>query len=111
MAALNELHAAMMKGQAQGATGPLLNKLMDYTRDHFSTEERLMAESKYAGLAEHRGKHQELTRKVREFVARYQKGDQAMYLPLLEFLRDWLATHIQREDRDFGPWMNAQGIR
>ena len=29
---LNDLHAAMMKGQAQSLTGPLLRKLVDYTQ-------------------------------------------------------------------------------
>ena len=40
---LNELHAAMMKGQAQSLTGPLLKKLVEYTRKHFAAEEAMLA--------------------------------------------------------------------
>ncbi len=30
---INDLHEAMMKGQAQSLAGALLNKLVDYTQD------------------------------------------------------------------------------
>ena len=32
---LNELHAAMMSGQAKAVSGDLLKTLAKYTRDHF----------------------------------------------------------------------------
>jgi len=108
---VNELHAAMMVGQAQSAAGPVLKKLLDYTRIHFSAEERFMSQSRYADLAEHRASHRDLTGKVVELVTRHQKGDPTMYLPMLNFLRDWLASHIQQEVKALGPWMNEQGIR
>lgn len=36
---LNDLHSAMMNGQAQKLTGELLRKLVSYTREHFAAEE------------------------------------------------------------------------
>lgn len=47
---LNDLHTAMMKGQAQTLTGPLLRKLIDYTRTHFTAEEGMLAAAKYQAL-------------------------------------------------------------
>lgn len=41
-AIVNELHAAMMKGHAQSVVGPLLDKLVKYTPQHFAYEERMM---------------------------------------------------------------------
>jgi hemerythrin len=108
---LNELHAAMLKGQAQRVAGPLLDSLLSYTRDHFSTEERMMSEAGFPGLAEHRAKHQELAGQVGDYVIRYRKGDNTIYLQLLIFLRDWLANHIQKEDQEYGPCLNAHGMR
>jgi hemerythrin-like metal-binding protein len=106
---LNDLHAAMMKGQAQNMTGSLLKKLVDYTRNHFSTEESMMAAAGFPGLAQHRAKHHELIKQVGEFSARYQRGESALNLHLLNFLRDWLANHIQQEDQQYGPWLNKNG--
>ena len=107
--ALNELHAAMMKGQAAAVTGPLLQKVLDYTRDHFSWEENMMEGAGYPGLAPHRNHHLDLTKQVNEFVARFQSGER-MNLELLDFLHDWLMNHIQKEDRAYGPWMNEHGV-
>ena len=111
VAMLNELHAAMLKGKGQSVADPLMKKLLEYTGDHFATEERLMLDSGYAGLAHHRAIHADLTSKVLEYVGRRRANDPTMYPPLLRFLRDWLTTHIQGEDKAFGPWLNTHGIR
>ncbi len=108
---LNELHAAMMKGQAQSMTGPLLHKLVDYTRKHFSAEEALMASVKYPAMAQHIVKHRDLTKQVDEYVGRYERGEISLNLPLLNFLRDWLTNHILKEDHEYGPWLNEHGVR
>jgi hemerythrin-like metal-binding protein len=108
---LNELHDAMMKGQAKCLTGPLLHNLVAYTRDHFSAEEAMMAAAKYPGLELHRLRHRDLTQQVEEYVERFERGEITLNLHLLTFLRDWLTTHIQKEDREYGPWLNQQGVR
>jgi len=107
---LNQLHAAMMKGQANTVTGSLLRKLVDYTREHFASEESMMAATRFPGLAAHRAKHHELTRQVAEFVGRYERGEISLNLDLLNFLRDWLTTHILKEDQGYGPWLNQHGV-
>jgi len=108
---LNDLHAAMMKGQAQSLTGPLLRKLADYTRSHFAAEEQMMASARYPGLTDHRAKHRDLIRQVEEFSGRFEKGEIALNLHLMNFLRDWLMNHIQKTDREYGPWLNEHGVR
>jgi len=108
---LNQLHAAMMKGQGQTVTGPLLKKLVEYTGFHFSTEEAMMARTGYPGLPSHRTHHQDLTRQVGDFVARYESGEIRLNLDLLNFLNGWLANHIQKEDKEYGPWLTSHGMR
>jgi hemerythrin-like metal-binding protein len=103
---LNELHAAMMKGEAQKITGELLRKLVAYTREHFTAEEALMATAGYSALAQHRIKHRDLIKQVDDLAARYERGENNLNLPLLNFLRDWLTNHIQQEDKLYGPSLN-----
>jgi hemerythrin-like metal-binding protein len=105
-AIVNELHGAMLKGQAKNVAGPLLDKLLKYTEQHFAYEERMMEAAKYPGLAVHRGHHGDLTRQVREFITRYKRGDGALTVELLHFLSDWLTKHIQHEDKEYAPWLN-----
>lgn len=108
---LNDLHAAMMKGQARAVAGTILHNLVDYTRDHFAAEEAMMEQTKYSALPTHRLKHRELTKQVEEYVARYENGDITLGVHLLTFLSDWLTNHIQGEDQKYGPWMNDHGVR
>ena len=107
---LNELHAAMMKGQARAVAGDLLSTLVQYTNDHFTAEEAAMESTRYPALPTHRLKHRELTRQVEEFVGRYKKGDITLSIELLNFLSEWLTTHIQGDDKKYGPWMNEHGV-
>jgi len=108
---LNELHEAMLKGHSKQAAGPLLERLAKYTKEHFAAEEAMMTRTGYRQLEAHRGKHLELTCQVEEYVARFQRGDIALSVHLLDFLRSWLSTHIQKEDRAYGPWLNRNGVR
>jgi hemerythrin-like metal-binding protein len=107
---LNQLHDGMMKGQAKSVTGPLLMKLVDYTRDHFAAEERIFATTRYPQAARHKTEHVELTRQVEEFVGRYDRGEITLNVQLLNFLRDWLTNHILKEDKEYGPWLNKAGV-
>jgi hemerythrin len=107
---LNELHAAMLGGNNKSATGPLLDRLVKYTHDHFASEEALMTRGEYPKLDAHLAKHRDLTGQVEKFVGRYQRGELSLNVDLLMFLRDWLTTHIQKEDREYGPWLNQKGI-
>lgn len=108
---LNDLHGAMMKGQAQTMTGPLLRKLVEYTRTHFSAEEQMLAASKYPGLANHCTLHRDLMKQVEDYSARFERGEITLNLQLLNFLRDWLTNHIQKVDHDYGAWLNEHGVR
>lgn len=108
---LNELHAAMIAGQAKAVCGDLLKTLVKYTRDHFAAEETLMRRAQYQQFAAHREQHKNLTGQVETFVKRYERAETSLNIDLLLFLRDWLATHIQKSDRDYGPWLNQHGVK
>jgi len=108
---VDELYAAMMQRQAKSVTGPLLNKLVNYTQVHFSAEEKMMQATDYPHLIQHRARHLDLTRQVGEFMTRYEHGDGSLNIHLLRFLSDWLTRHIQQEDKEYGPWLNQHGVQ
>lgn len=107
---LNDLHAAMMEGKANQVTGPILRRLLAYTRDHFSLEEEMLADAGYAELETHKLEHRELARKVEGYMARFESGDIALNPHLMNFLRDWLRMHIQGADRAYIPTLLANGV-
>ena len=107
---LNDLYDAMNKGHEQTVTGPLLNSLADYTRHHFASEENLMASTGFPGAAAHREKHQDLMNKVEAFSGRLDRGDVLLSVDLFNSLSEWIATHIQKEDKEYGPWLKERGV-
>jgi len=108
---INELHAAMIKGQARTIVGELLARLLTYTRNHFSDEERMLESSGYPDLPQHRELHRNLTKQVEDYIARFQSGDLTLSTDLAGFLSDWLKKHIQGTDQLYGPYMNQRGVR
>jgi hemerythrin len=107
---INDLHAAMMKGQGRAKVGELLGRLLAYTRNHFSAEETLMEDAEYAELAIHRIEHRKLIKQVEWFVARSQQGDLTLSVDLADFLSNWLKNHIQSVDQSYRPWLNEHGV-
>jgi hemerythrin-like metal-binding protein len=69
-----------------------------------------MESIRFSGLAAHRAKHQELTGKLAEFVARHEKRDTTVYTQLLYFIRDWLTKHMQTEDQEYANRLSAHGV-
>jgi hemerythrin-like metal-binding protein len=107
---LNELHEEMMRGRVNDAVAPLIGQLVSLAQEHFVAEERLMETAEFPGLAGHRAKHQELSRKVDEFVARHETGDGAAYCQFLYFVRDWITRHMEKEDQEYAPWLAEHDI-
>jgi hemerythrin len=108
---INDLHDAMMKGQARAIVGGLLDKLLDYTRNHFSQEEAMLQSVRYPGLQEHCTLHRNLTKKVEDYIARHKKGDLTLTNDLASFLSDWLKTHILNTDQTYGRWLKEQNLK
>jgi len=85
--------------------------LKDYTVTHFAMEEALMEKHQYAGAARHKQIHDDLMKDVGELVARFQSGQSSLTLEVMNFLEDWLVTHIQGEDYRFARDLQSKGIR
>lgn len=90
-----------------------LKECVSYVATHFATEERLMREAGYEGLAAHKARHNEFTREVldasRELEAKRFTGARKFVM----FLRDWILSHISYEDRLFAQsvssWLSVHG--
>jgi len=87
----------------------VLEQLSDYVLVHFSAEETLMLERGYPeeSTSAHVVEHQELTARTRAFVLEYRESAHDSVLPLVVFLRDWLAQHIERSDRRFVDYLKG----
>src|ERR1035438_8962220 len=62
MDTMNELRLALVHGSGREPVSELLDRLIEFTRMHFSSEEQLMEQSSFPSLPEHRSEDRKSTR-------------------------------------------------
>ncbi|HVO10698.1 MAG TPA: bacteriohemerythrin [Vicinamibacteria bacterium] len=109
---INGFYAALT-GDAphREALGALLRGLVDYTKYHFATEERLMQEAKLPLTRPHLKQHQEFVQKVGEMADRFSHGGLVLSVEATSYLRDWLQGHILGTDKHLGRELQRRGFR
>jgi hemerythrin len=109
---INELNEGLSLGQGKEVLGKVLDELVSYTKVHFAREEEYFAKTGYAAAADHKKEHDALARQVIEIQAKYKSGAvTTLSLEVMRFLKRWLTNHIQGSDQEYGPHLNAKGIR
>jgi hemerythrin len=111
IALINRLHAAMLEGKGKTVLEPILGELLDYTAYHFTAEEKAMKQSLYTDEHRHRKEHTEFVDKVRDFQRQFIQGKLFVSIEIMNFLKDWLFTHILDTDKKFGAYLNTKGMR
>lgn len=107
---VGQLNDAMRQGKGREALGKILMDLIQYTRTHFATEERIMKANSYPDYETHKAKHEWMTSKVAEVYREYQDGKVSITLEVMKFLEDWVDKHIMGTDKQYAPFLNAKGI-
>ena len=108
---LNELHDAMLNGKGRDVLSQILDGLAEYTVTHFATEENLMKKYNYPGYVNHKTEHDRFVEKVSEFKEKLSQGQLTLTMEVLNFLKDWLTSHIMGSDKKYGPFLNERGIK
>lgn len=105
---VNELHEGIVAGAGKAVLGPTLAKLAKYTIEHFHTEEGFMISKGYPDFPRHKARHEELLKQVSGLMKQYEGGGMVLPLTLSRFLADWIAHHIQEEDKALIDWMKKK---
>ena len=107
---LNDLYDAMQAGTGRAVIADVLEKLLNYTQYHFTSEESLLREHGYADQASHRAEHVALTGRTQELRRRFEAGELGVAAETLHFLADWLRSHIVGSDMKYVAFLNARGV-
>lgn len=100
IAVVNELHTATTQGTGHEVVADIIERLIDYTRQHFAREEQIMASSKFPELVNHQAGHQQIIRQIEALKKRHDEGSVTVASQLSTVLRDWLSVHIRRSDKE-----------
>jgi hemerythrin len=110
MDTMNELRLAVVHGSGREEVSEVLDRLIEFTRMHFFSEEQLLEQYLFPGLIEHRTEHQHILAQILQSCHRAQHGEQMQMRPLLCLLREAYTEHIEGMDQEYGLWLNERGV-
>jgi len=91
---INDLYEAMQDGSGGALLLPIFSALKHYTKTHFEREEQFMVDCDAPDQARHVREHKQMMAKLADLESRHRRGEAAISLQTLTFLRDWLKNHI-----------------
>lgn len=100
---LNELYAAMVRGEGETQLLATRSDLMRYVAHHFQGEEEFLASVDYPEVAGQRMQHQWFLHELESLALR----DSGVSSAKLSLMRDWFVDHILGTDKQFSQWLTA----
>jgi len=108
---MTDLHDVMKYARGTDTICEVFDEVVEYTNYHFTVEERLMRDSRFPGYLLHKAVHDDVRRRLVELREQFEKGGRgAVSTATLQFLRDWLISHIAAEDQAMVRHLNGQTV-
>ena len=107
--AIDDLSDACSKGQGRAIIEKTLMFVVNYTKQHFTDEEKIAAAYNYPLLSNHKRLHVEFVTTVLGLVVDFNKNGPniALMSRINKTLVDWLINHITVEDKKIGDFINS----
>lgn len=89
----------------------VLQELKDYTIYHFNFEEKLMLENKYEEYENHKVEHDFFIKKIMRLEKKdIDKQQNEALIDIINFVADWISSHILKTDMEYKEFFNSKGI-
>ncbi|MEE4255248.1 MAG: bacteriohemerythrin [Desulfuromusa sp.] len=97
---INQLFQCMKDGGDRMIIAGVVDELVSYTVTHFRAEEDVMRKNNYPDLVAHQQIHKNFVEKVGVYANKLKSGERLPPADIYNFLKDWLISHIEKQDRD-----------
>ncbi|WP_321368706.1 bacteriohemerythrin [uncultured Desulfuromusa sp.] len=97
---INQLFQCMKDGGDRMMLAEIVDELVNYTVTHFRAEEDVMRKHNYPDLEAHQQIHKNFVDKVGVYAGKLKAGERLPPADIYNFLKDWLISHIEKQDRD-----------
>lgn len=113
LALINKLYDLFdsKKFKEQTEIDEIIKDLADYAVYHFEVEEKYFKLFAYEKTNEHIEIHNQYRTKIEEWRKRYDENkDEKVFFEISTFLHDWWVWHINNTDREYVPFLKANGV-
>lgn len=107
---LNKLNTAIYQSKPKNILNDIFESLYNYATIHFDAEEKYFKKFKYEGSKEHVEEHHSFSRKLEEYRNRPRKDHVALSLDLIDYLENWLVSHLNEMDKRYTKCFNDHGL-
>ena len=107
---VNKLHASVEACIDKNELKEMLIDLAEFTRMHFSTEEKYMKKYDYPGLKKHHKEHKILLKHMGDLIKMVSSGKYPTFYSDYDVSTDWALIHIADSDMKLGEFLNSKGI-
>ncbi|MDR2400954.1 MAG: bacteriohemerythrin [Deferribacteraceae bacterium] len=108
---INRLDDAMKQGKGNTLVSPILKELINYTKTHFTHEERIMQQHKYPNIDVQIKEHKGFVDKITSMEKDFADGKAMLSLSLSNFVSSWIQNHIMKTDKAYTKFLNEKGVR
>ena len=78
-----------------------IREAIDYIRQHFNTEEKLMQLSNYPGFLEHKKMHSDFIWEILSHFGQFEDDQKDTPQKFAQYFSDWVNLHIVDSDKEF----------
>lgn len=117
VAIINDLAKAIEANDDNEKLFAIVDRLIEYTEYHFTTEEELFAKFNFEGISLHKSEHKyfiEHFKAIKKGLeADAKKRDRSVIklsAEILEYLVDWFIKHITGSDREYTELFKQNGL-
>ena len=108
---LTAFSQAVREGRPRGDVDQILDRLIDFTKVHFSSEQLLMRLYGYPSYEQHSGDHDDTVDRLQAIRRAYLAGDLELTCKTADALAERLIAHIREADRGLGSFLRQLGVR
>jgi len=104
-------HASGKEDEERAYFSEVIQQAVQYIKEHFLAEEKLMVGTKFPGYAAHKKVHDEFTLTVVKSVKDFEAGKRLVLEKFAYFLKDWVLTHVAIMDRQYADYFKKIATR
>lgn len=108
---INKFYNAFYDHKHKEVIEEVLSELTDYTRYHFSTEEKYFRQFNYSDTLIHIKEHQQFIEKIKTFTVEKEISASTTTFKLMAFLQNWLINHILKSDKKYSECFIKHGLK